>query len=62
MLSPQALVRGIVQRALPSATNPDNINSDVALRQFPYGEIATQPIVRKAHNLESKGRRRGLEN
>src|SRR5258708_5183831 len=55
MLSPQALIRGLVQRALPSAANADNSNVDVAFRQWPYGEMATQPLVRKAHNLADEG-------
>jgi hypothetical protein len=54
MLSPQALIKGLVSRALPSL-NPDGFNSDVAFRQFPYGEMATQPLVRKSHNLADEG-------
>ena len=54
MLSPQALVRGLVARALP-VFNADNQNTDVALRQWPYGELATQPLIRKAHALADEG-------
>lgn len=54
MLSPSALLRGIVQRALPSI-NLDNANVDVGVRQFSYGEVCTQPMVRKAHNLADEG-------
>lgn len=54
MLSPQALIRGLVQRALPS-TNADSANNDVALRLDPYGGAYTQPLVRKAHNLADEG-------
>jgi len=54
MLSPQALIRGVVQKALPSR-NADSSNNDVALRQFSYGEAVTQPLVRKAHNLADEG-------
>lgn len=54
MLSPQALIRGIVQRALPTS-NPDSGNNDVAVRQGSYGEVYTQPLVRKSHNLADEG-------
>ena len=54
MLSPQALIKGIVSRALPSL-NSDNTNSDVAFRQASYGELFSQPLVRKAHNLADEG-------
>lgn len=53
-LSPQALVKGLVSRILPSF-NADSQNSDAAVRQFSYGEIATQPLVRKSHNLADEG-------
>ena len=55
MLSPQSLIRGLVQRALPSVPNTDSANNDAAIRQFSYGEIVTQPLVRKAHNLADEG-------
>jgi hypothetical protein len=54
MLSPQALVRGLVQRALPSF-NPDSANNDVAFRQWPYGEQAVMSLVRKSHVLADEG-------
>jgi hypothetical protein len=53
-LSPQALFKGLVSRAVPSR-NPDSFNNDVALRQGSYGEIYNQPLVRKAHNLADEG-------
>lgn len=54
MLSPQALVRGLVQRAL-GTVNADSQNNDVAVRLASYGEAYTQPLVRKAHNLADEG-------
>lgn len=54
MLSPQALIRGLVSRILPSS-NPDGANNDVALRLDPYGGVYTQPLVRKSHNLADEG-------
>jgi hypothetical protein len=54
MLSPQALFRGLVQRALGSP-NADSSNIDVAVRQSTYGELYNQPLVRKAHNLADEG-------
>lgn len=54
MLSPQALIRGVVSRILPSA-NPDSSNNDIAVRQGTYGELYTQPLVRKSHNLADEG-------
>jgi hypothetical protein len=53
-LSPQALFKGLVQRALPSI-NTDSVNADVAIRQASYGEIYNQPLVRKTHNLADEG-------
>jgi len=53
-LSPQALIKGLVSRALPSI-NLDSLNTDVAVRQGAYGEFYTQPLVRKAHNLADEG-------
>jgi hypothetical protein len=55
MLSPQALIKGLVQRALPSSPNPDSANTDIALRQFSYGEVVTQPLIRREHNLADEG-------
>jgi hypothetical protein len=54
MLSPQALMKGLVSRILPQA-NPDGINNDVASRLWTYGETVTNPMVRKAHNLADEG-------
>src|SRR3954463_1039360 len=54
MLSPQALIKGIVQRALPTF-NQDSTNNDVSVRQAAYGEVYTQPLVRKQHNLADEG-------
>ena len=54
MLSPQALFKGLVSRALP-AFNTDSANVDVAVRQGSYGELVNQPLVRKAHNLADEG-------
>src|SRR6266404_1764008 len=54
MISPQALIRGLVQRALPSL-NPDSSNNDVAARFGSYGELYNQPLVRKSHNLADEG-------
>lgn len=52
--SPQALVKGIVSRILPSI-NPDSSNNDVAVRQHSYGEVMTMPVVRKHHVLSDEG-------
>src|SRR5882762_11209058 len=54
MLSPQALLRGLVARALPSL-NADSQANDVGLRLGAYGEQYTQPLVRKTHNLADEG-------
>lgn len=48
------VVKGLVGRVLPSV-NPDSSNNDVAVRQWSYGEIATQPMVRKTHALADEG-------
>lgn len=53
-LSPQALIKGLVSRVLPTV-NADSANNDVALRQGSYGELYNQPLVRKAHNLADEG-------
>jgi hypothetical protein len=53
-ISAQAIIKGLVQRALPSR-NFDSANQDVAVRLFTYGEMFTQPLVRKAHNLADEG-------
>jgi hypothetical protein len=54
MLSPQALFRGIVQRAL-GTINADSQSNDVPMRLDPYGAPYTQPLIRKAHNLADEG-------
>src|SRR5882762_9317910 len=54
MLSPQAFLRGLVARALPSF-NADSQSNDVGLRLGAYGEQYTQPLVRKTHNLADEG-------
>lgn len=54
MLSPQALLRGLVQRALP-APNTDSPNNDAAQRFWTYGEGAVVSVVRKAHVLADEG-------
>lgn len=54
MLSPQALIRVIVQRAL-SSLNADNTNIDVGARAWSRGELASMPVVRKAHVLADEG-------
>jgi hypothetical protein len=53
-LSPQALIKGLVSRLIP-APNLDGQNNDVAVRQGTYGELYTQPLVRKSHNLADEG-------
>jgi hypothetical protein len=54
MLSPQALIRGIVQSLLPSS-NVDSTNNDVALRLDAYGGQFVQARVRKTHALAKEG-------
>lgn len=54
MLSPQALFRGIVSRALPNF-NFDNANQDVASRMWSYGENTVISMVRKTHVLADEG-------
>lgn len=54
MLSPQAFIKGLVQRALPSF-NFDSANNDVGLRLDSYGGQYTQPMVRKTHALADEG-------
>lgn len=53
-LSPQALVRGLVSRVLPSS-NADSANNDVAIRLWSNGEVVTQPMIRKQHALADEG-------
>lgn len=54
MLSPQALIKGLVARSLPTY-NADSQNNDVAVRQDSYGGIFTLPAVRKSHVLADEG-------
>jgi hypothetical protein len=54
MPSPSAVIRGFVQRALPSP-NVDSSNNDVAVRLDTYASVFTQPLVRKSHNLADEG-------
>jgi hypothetical protein len=54
MLSPQALIRGMVSRILPPP-NIDGWQNDVAARMGRYGEIMTMPAVRKSHTLADEG-------
>jgi hypothetical protein len=54
MLSPQALIKGLVSRGIPPI-NQDGINQDVAMRQHAYGELMTMPVVRKQHTLADEG-------
>ncbi len=54
MLSPQALIRGLVSRALP-LPNVDSQSTDVALRLGRNGEAAVLSYVRKAHLLADEG-------
>ena len=52
--SPQALIKGLVSRVLPSI-NPDSTNNDVSVRQHSYGEVMTMPVIRKHHVLADEG-------
>lgn len=54
MLSPQALMRALVSRNLPSV-NADSPNVDVALRAGRYGEQYALSIIRKQHLLADEG-------
>lgn len=54
MLSPQALLRGIVSRILPSA-NPDAPQNDVPQRFGRYGEGYVLSVIRKQHLLADEG-------
>jgi len=53
-LSPTQIIQGFVSRILP-AFNTDGYNSSVTARQSSYGELCTQPLVRKSHNLADEG-------
>lgn len=54
MLSPQAFMRGLVNRALPTF-NPDSINNDVGSRYGSYGENYVLSLIRKQHLLADEG-------
>lgn len=54
MLSPSALIRGLVARYLPPA-NPDNLQVDVPARFGRYGESYALSLVRKQHLLADEG-------
>jgi hypothetical protein len=54
MLSPQALIRGLVSRVLPTA-NADSPQVDASPRLTRYTEFFTQPLVRKQHALVDEG-------
>lgn len=54
MLSPQAFIRGLAQRALPTF-NPDSSNVDVGSRYGSYGENFVLSLVRKQHVLADEG-------
>lgn len=54
MLAPQALMRVIIQRLLPSAFYDDRDN-DHAVRGGRYGEQFVLPLGRKQHNLADEG-------
>lgn len=53
-LSPTQIIQGFVSRLLPSF-NTDGTNNSVTARQSSYGELCTQPLVRKSHNLADEG-------
>lgn len=55
MLSPQALVKGIVARIRPASRNLDNTNIDVASRFDPYGGSYASSIVPSKHLLSEEG-------
>lgn len=54
MLSPQALIKGVIAKLRP-VINSDSQNNDVAVRLGAYGEFYNQPLVRKSHNLADEG-------
>ena len=54
MLAPQALIRGLVGRLLPTA-NPDSPNVDVSQRFGRYGESAVLSYINKSHLLADEG-------
>lgn len=54
MISPQALMRGLVSRILP-VLNLDSQSTDVAQRFGRYGEGAVLSYIRKSHLLADEG-------
>jgi len=54
MLSPQALIRGLVRRVLPTI-NADSVDTDVATRLWSRGEQTVISLVRKQHGLAEEG-------
>lgn len=54
MLSPQALIRGLVSRVLPQP-NIDSANIDVASRFGRYGENYVLSVTRKQHLIADEG-------
>ena len=54
MLSPQALFKLLVSRALP-VPNADSSNSDTAVRGGRYGEVITENKVSTKHSLADEG-------
>lgn len=53
-LSPQALIKGLIARALPSP-QVDSQNADAPFRLGRYGEQQVLPVVRKQHVLLDEG-------
>src|SRR3954463_4205462 len=53
-LSPQAFIRGLAQRALPTF-NADSTNNDVGSRYGAYGEQFALSLIRKQHLLADEG-------
>ncbi len=53
-LSPTQIIQGFVSKLRPSF-NTDGFNTSVSARQGSYGELMTQPMVRKSHNLADEG-------
>src|SRR5208337_4010538 len=53
-LSPTQIIQGFVSKLMPSF-NTDGANTSVTARQGSYGELCTQPLIRKSHNLADEG-------
>lgn len=54
MLSPQALFKGLVRRALPSI-NADSVDNDVSVRLWSRGEQSIISLMNKAYGLAEEG-------